>query len=92
MASADFAVGSRNRHLPVGTTQCPAASAERGLLPCVGTQLAGAVRLTVPGGCRAGPAEGRGEGLYPPPSRTLAHPCPPLLSGPVVGIAEGGLL
>lgn len=92
MASVAFAVGSRDRHLPVGITQCPAASAEKGLLPCVCTQLAGAVRLTVPGGRRAGPAEGRGKGLYPLPGRALAHLCPPLLSGPAVGIAEGGLL
>lgn len=81
---------SRNRHLPVGITQCPEASAEKGLLLCA--QLACAVRLTVPGGHRAGPAEGRGEGLYPIPSRAVARPCPPLLSGPAVGIAEGGLL
>lgn len=83
---------SRNRHLPVGITQCPEASAEKGLLLCVGTQLACAVRLAVPGGHRAGPAEGRGEGLYTPPGHTVARPCPPLLSGPAVGIAEGGLL
>lgn len=48
----------------------------------------GAVRLTVPGGCRHRPAGGQGEGLYPLPSRTWHIRALPLLSGPVVELLK----